>query len=341
MKFVDEAVIYVRSGDGGRGCISFRRERFVPKGGPDGGDGGRGGNVIIIAAQNLTSLLDFKYKQHFIAKRGGNGRGKKCHGKDAPDLIIRVPAGTVIKDIDKEEVIGDLVEPDEWLLIAKGGRGGRGNARFATSTNQAPRYAEPGESGEEKRIKLELKLLADAGIIGLPNAGKSTLIASLSAARPKIASYPFTTLTPNLGVVRYRDFKTFVVADIPGLIKDAHRGAGLGTRFLRHIERTSLLLHVIDISPEAGHNPLEAFEIVTGELSSFDPELLKKRHIVVLNKIDALGEEKRIVTETENTFKRKGLEVYSISAVTGEGVGNLINAIGRHIFENEEGAGNG
>lgn len=332
MKFIDEATIYVRSGDGGRGCVSFRREKFVPRGGPDGGDGGRGGSVIIVADPDLTSLLDFKYKKEFVAKRGEHGRGKKCHGRNAPDLIIRVPVGTIVKDAESGEVIKDLVRPGEEVLVAKGGRGGRGNARFATPTNQAPRYAEPGEKGVGRWIKLELKLLADVGIVGLPNAGKSTLISRISAARPKIAPYPFTTLTPNLGVVRYDEYRTFVVADIPGLIEGAHKGKGLGLRFLRHVERTRLLLHVIDASSPS---PLKDFEVIMEEMASFDSTLLEKERIVVLNKIDLLNE-RGLLDDLKGTFTEKGIEVYPVSALTGEGVEGLVKAIGRHLSEDKD-----
>src|SRR3989337_1963612 len=249
VKFVDEGKIYVKSGRGGKGCVSFRREKFVPRGGPNGGDGGNGGSVILIARQNMSSLLDHRYKQHYKAENGEHGRGKDQHGKNAPTLLVPVPVGTVVKDFFTGEILGDLTEDGDTLVVAKGGRGGRGNARFATPTNRAPRYAEPGEEAEERTLLLELKLLADVGIIGFPNAGKSTLISRISAARPKIADYPFTTLIPNLGVVSYNEGKTFVVADIPGLIKGAHEGTGLGIKFLRHIERTKVLIHLIDLFP--------------------------------------------------------------------------------------------
>ena len=266
VRFIDEAKIYVRSGRGGRGCVSFRREKFVPRGGPDGGDGGNGGDVILVAQRNVSSLLDHRYRQHYIAQNGEHGKGKNQHGKNAPPLIVPVPVGTVVKDFYTGEILGDMVEEGQTLVVARGGRGGRGNARFATSTNQAPRYAEPGEEGEERTLLLELKLLADVGIVGFPNAGKSTLISRISAARPKIADYPFTTIVPNLGVVRYNEGKTFVVADIPGLIKGAHEGAGLGIRFLKHIERTRLLIHLLDLSPLTGRNPIEDYHVLNEEL---------------------------------------------------------------------------
>ncbi len=329
MKFVDEATIHVRSGDGGRGCVSFRREKFVPRGGPDGGDGGRGGNVILLADPHMTSLLDFKYKREFIAKRGEHGKGKKCHGRNAPDLVIKVPVGTVVKDARTGEVIADLTTPGQQVLVAKGGRGGRGNARFATPTNQAPRFAEPGEKGEERWIKLELKLLADVGIVGLPNAGKSTLISRVSGARPRVASYPFTTLTPSLGVVRLKEDRTFVVADIPGLIEGAHRGKGLGLQFLRHIERTRLLLHVIDITSPS---PMEDFETIERELASYNPKLLEKERIVALNKIDLI-EDRDMIEGTKRAFEERGIEVYPVSALTGEGIEGLVEAIGKRIVK--------
>ncbi|HSE83689.1 MAG TPA: GTPase ObgE, partial [Thermodesulfobacteriota bacterium] len=268
VKFIDEAKINVKSGRGGNGCASFRREKYVPRGGPNGGDGGDGGDVIVIAKENMTSLLDYRYKRHYRAESGEHGKGKDQHGKSAPPLLIPVPIGTVIKDLSTERILGDLTEDGQTLVVAKGGRGGKGNARFATSTNQAPKKAEPGEEGEEKDLLLELKLLADVGIIGFPNAGKSTLISRISAARPKIADYPFTTLVPNLGVVSYGENKTFVVADIPGLIKGAHEGTGLGIKFLRHIERTRILIHLLDLSPFTERDPIEDYHAMNEELEA-------------------------------------------------------------------------
>ncbi len=333
MKFVDEVTVYVRSGDGGKGCVSFRREKFVPKGGPDGGDGGKGGDVVFIADRNLSSLLDFKYKQHLIAKRGEHGRGKKCHGRNAPDLVVKVPVGTLLRDADTGDVIGDLVGDGDRLVVARGGRGGRGNARFVSSTNQAPRYAEPGEAGEEKRLRLELKLLADVGIIGLPNAGKSTLISRISAAHPRIAPYPFTTLIPNLGVVQLEDYRRFVVADIPGVIEDAHKGVGLGIRFLKHIERSKILLHVIDVSRS---DPIHDYDTVISELGSFNPELLEKTQIIALNKVDTIKGDRERLKTIEGEFKAKGLEVYPVSAITGEGIEGLIQGIVRDLYKRED-----
>ena len=257
MQFVDYTKIYVKAGDGGRGCVAFRREKYVPRGGPSGGDGGRGGHIIFKASRELNTLLDLRYQREYRAKRGQHGMGKKMHGRDGEDRIIPVPVGTVIKDADTEEVLADLDSEGVETIIAKAGRGGQGNAHFATPTRQAPKFAQPGEEGEEKNLIIELKLLADVGLIGLPNAGKSTLISVISSARPKIADYPFTTLTPNLGVVKLKDFRSFVVADIPGLIEGAHKGAGLGFQFLRHVERTSLLLHLVDASDMPETDPVE------------------------------------------------------------------------------------
>ncbi|HEX9830175.1 MAG TPA: GTPase ObgE, partial [Thermodesulfobacteriota bacterium] len=266
--------------------MSFRREKFVPRGGPNGGDGGDGGDVILVARQNMTSLLDHRYKQHYKAESGEHGRGKDQHGKTAPALLVPVPIGTVVREFLTGEILGDLAEDGQILCVAKGGRGGRGNARFATSTNQAPRHTEPGQEGQERTLILELKLLADVGIIGLPNAGKSTLISRISAARPKIADYPFTTLVPNLGVVSYDEGKTFVIVDIPGLIKGAHKGAGLGIKFLRHIERTRILIHLLDLSPLTERGPIEDYRLMNEELEAYSPELKKKPQVIVLNKID-------------------------------------------------------
>ncbi len=329
-KFIDEAKITVRSGDGGNGCLSFRREKYVPKGGPNGGDGGRGGDVIIVADENISSLLDFKYKRYYRAQRGEHGKGKNQHGKDAPDLYIPVPVGTIIKESSSGKVLADLTKDGQKFIVAKGGKGGRGNARFATPTNQAPRYAEPGKKGKEVEIILELKLLADVGIIGFPNAGKSTLISCISAAKPKIADYPFTTLIPNLGVVTYGEGESFVIADIPGIIEGAHRGTGLGIRFLKHVERTDLLLHLIDISPHTERDPVEDYEILNQELSKFSKELSIKPQIVVLNKID-ITEAKEILPEIKARFKEKGIEVSEISAAEGKGTKELVYRIAHEL----------
>ena len=322
MKFIDEVKIFVKSGDGGRGCVSFRREKFVPKGGPDGGDGGKGGDIILEASARLSTLLDLQYQQHYLAKRGEHGKGKNQQGKDAPNLIITVPVGTLVKDEDNT-VIKDIALERERLTVAKGGRGGKGNVRFATSTNRAPRYAEEGGEGKGKWLKLELKLLADVGIIGLPNTGKSTLISKVSAAKPKIAEYPFTTLIPTLGVVRYGDYKSFVIADIPGLIKGANLGVGLGTRFLRHIEKTSLLLHLIDISEANHRDSIDDFNTINNELALYSPFLAKKPQIIAINKMD-LSESKDNFPMVKERFKRLGMEIFPISAITGKGIKPLI-----------------
>lgn len=330
VKFIDEAKIYVRSGRGGNGCVSFRREKFVPRGGPDGGDGGNGGDILIKAVTNKNSLLDHRYTQHYRAKNGQHGRGKNKHGKTAPSLTIPVPIGTVVKNYDTDEIIGDLTVNGQEIVVAKGGRGGRGNSRFTTSVNRAPKYAEQGEEGEEKSIKLELKLLADISVIGFPNAGKSTLISKISAARPKVAEYPFTTLTPNLGVVSYNEGKTFIVADIPGLISGAHMGAGLGIRFLKHIERTKIIIHLIDISPLTKREPLEDYRILNNELDAYSPDLKTKPQIVALNKIDIKEANERL-PEIRKRFKKLGVEVFPISAVTGEGIPELIRETTRQL----------
>ena len=322
VKFIDEAKIYIKSGDGGRGCVSFRREKYVPRGGPNGGDGGNGGDVVMIAKRNMSSLLDHRYQQHYRAKRGEHGRGKDQHGKNAEDLYIPVPLGTIIKMQESGEVLGDLTKDEETLIVAKGGNGGKGNARFVTSTNQAPKTAEPGGEGEEKTLLLELKLLADVGIIGFPNAGKSTLISRISAARPKIADYPFTTLVPNLGVVSFGDGDTFVVADIPGLIEGAHEGAGLGIQFLRHIERTKILVHMIDLSPVTERDPVEDYKVMNKELKSYSEELYVKPQIVAANKID-ITEAKERLEILKEFCDEEGIRLYPISSATGEGLDEL------------------
>lgn len=321
-KFIDRVKIYVRAGKGGDGAVAFLREKYRPKGGPAGGDGGRGGNVILVATSSKNTLLDFKYKKHFIAEDGEPGKGKKMHGKKGEDLIIYVPVGTVVKDAQTGEIICDLVKDGQTCIVARGGKGGRGNARFATPTNQAPTYAEKGEPGEEKWIILELKLIADVGLIGFPNVGKSTLLARLTRANPKIADYPFTTLSPNLGVMELDWDRRLVIADIPGLIEDAHKGAGLGHEFLRHIERTKFLAHIIDVSDFREREPIQAFEAINKELALYSQELVKKPQIVVANKIDALSD-KELIEDLKNYFKERGYEFYAISALTGEGLEEL------------------
>ncbi|GAB6066348.1 GTPase ObgE [Aquifex pyrophilus] len=335
-KFVDRVKIYVRAGKGGDGAVAFLREKYRPKGGPAGGDGGKGGDVILVATSSKHTLLDFKYKKHFVAQNGQPGKGKNMHGKNGEDLIIYVPVGTVVKDANTGKVICDLVREGQRCVVAKGGKGGRGNARFATPTNQAPTYAEKGEPGEEKWIILELKLIADVGLVGFPNAGKSTLLSKLTRANPKIADYPFTTLTPNLGVMELDWERRLVIADIPGLIEDAHKGAGLGHEFLRHIERTKLLAHVIDVSDFREREPLEAFEAINRELYLYSPELAKKPQIVVANKIDALSD-KELLKELKKAFEERGYEFYAVSALTGEGLSELKEALWRKYEEISKG----
>lgn len=330
MKFVDEVKIYAKAGDGGRGCVSFRREKFVPLGGPDGGDGGHGGAIKLEVDSNISTLLDLRYGQHCKAGRGEHGRGKNMHGKGGDDLTIRVPAGTLVYDFDTGELLADLTDPGQQLDLLNGGRGGRGNARFVSSTNRAPRHAQPGEPGEERTLRLELKLLADVGLVGLPNAGKSTLISSISAAKPKIADYPFTTLVPNLGLVRYGDYSSFVVADIPGLIEGASDGQGLGTRFLRHVERTDLFLHLVDLSGLQEGDPFENFDMINRELERHNPEMARKKQIVVLSKMD-VTEVRELEQEARDHFASLGYPVHSISAVTGEGLKELVHLVGAEL----------
>ena len=321
--FIDQAKIFVAGGPGGNGCCSFRREKFVPKGGPDGGDGGHGGSVWLEADDSMNTLLSFRYQQHYTAPRGRHGEGADKTGRSGEDLLVRVPVGTVVLDEDAVRQLADLGQAGDRFLAAKGGRGGRGNAQFATSTNRAPRRADPGEAGEERWVQLELKLLADVGILGFPNAGKSTLISRISAARPKIADYPFTTLVPNLGVVRSGD-RTIVVADIPGLIEGAHLGHGLGTRFLRHVERTKLLLHLVDVSPASGRDPVRDVEIIDAELAAYSEDLARRPQILVASKMDAAQEPERVRALERHARKRK-VPLLKISAVTGEGIPELIH----------------
>ncbi|MBA3071550.1 MAG: GTPase ObgE [Nitrospirae bacterium] len=334
MQFVDYTKIYVKAGDGGRGCVSFRREKYVPRGGPNGGDGGRGGHIIFRASRELNTLLDLRYQREYKAKRGQHGMGKKMHGKNGEDRIIPVPVGTVIKDADTEEVLADIGSEGVETIIAKGGRGGQGNAHFATPTRQAPKFAQPGEEGEEENLIIELKLLADVGLIGLPNAGKSTLISVISSARPKIADYPFTTLTPNLGVVKLKDFRSFVVADIPGLIEGAHRGAGLGFQFLRHVERTSLLLHLVDASDMSESDPVEDLKKINKELELYSAKLLKKTQAVVGTKTDIAIEKKRL-RKLARYCKSKNIDFFPVSAVTGKGIKELLLYLSTRIEGNK------
>jgi GTPase len=330
MKFVDQVRIEVKSGDGGRGCVSFLREKFVPLGGPDGGDGGHGGHVYFIVDDALSTLLDYRYMHHCKAKNGMPGLGKTKHGKKGESLELRVPAGTLVYDDETDELLADLTEVGEPILFIRGGQGGRGNARFATSTNRAPRHAQPGIAGETKSLRLELKLLADVGIVGLPNAGKSTLISTVSAAKPKIADYPFTTLVPNLGVVPYDGFKTMVLADIPGLISGASEGHGLGTRFLRHVERTDLFLHLVDLSCMQEGDPLENFQMINNELNRYDETLADKPQLVVMTKID-IPEVREQAEELREHFESLGYPVMTISAVTKEGLKELVTKVGKEL----------
>ncbi|WP_163328468.1 GTPase ObgE [Desulfurobacterium thermolithotrophum] len=331
-QFIDRAKIFVQGGHGGNGCVAFRREKFVPKGGPSGGNGGKGGDVILEADRNVHTLLDFKYKRHYKAERGRHGEGNKRTGRSGEDLIIKVPVGTVVKDAETGKVLGDLTKHAQRLIVAKGGRGGRGNAEFATPTRRAPDFAEPGEPGEERWVELELKLLADVGLIGFPNAGKSTFLSRVTAAKPEIADYPFTTLRPILGVAKVGDF-SFVVADIPGLIEGAHAGKGLGHEFLRHVERTKLLLHLIDLT-DMTRDPKEAFEKINKELELYSPELTQKPQIVVGTKIDALTDRSKI-EELKNYFEKKGYPFFAVSAVTGEGMNELMWFVSKKLKELE------
>ena len=330
MKFVDEARIHVKAGDGGNGCVSFRRERFIPRGGPNGGDGGKGGDVILQADTQLSTLLDLTYPKPFRAQKGQHGKGKDQTGKNGEDLIIRIPAGTLIRDDQTEEVLQDLLFDSQQYIVAEGGRGGRGNARFATPTLRAPRHAQKGEKGQERWLRLELKLLADVGLMGYPNVGKSTFLSRISSARPKIADYPFTTLVPNLGVVRREDHQSFVVADIPGLIEGASKGAGLGLTFLRHVERTRLLIHLLDISEEPSRDAVKDYHALNQELKASPHSLQEKTQFIALNKIDLPSVRER-AKDIENQFERMGLRLYLISGQTGEGVGELMETVSRTL----------
>jgi len=330
--FVDRAKIHVKAGDGGKGCLAFRREKYVPRGGPSGGDGGNGGNLYFRSTAHLNTLIRFKYQQHFKAGRGGHGSGKNRHGKDGEALFIEVPVGTQVYDEANGELLFDLDEEGHVECGARGGRGGRGNAAFATSTNQAPRKVEDGQPGEEATLILELKVLADVGIVGYPNAGKSTLISVISAAKPKIADYPFTTLTPNLGVVTYGEYSSFIVADIPGLIEGAHQGSGLGYQFLRHVERTRLLVHLVDVSDSGESDPVQSVETIIKEMALYDAGLVKKPEIITASKIDVASSDK--LKRLRSYCQKKALPFQSISAVTGEGIPELKNTIVKHLEVN-------
>jgi len=333
--FIDEAKIRVKAGDGGNGCMAFRREKFVPRGGPSGGDGGHGGDVIMESTQRHNTLMYFRYNPEHKAERGEHGMGSNCTGREGHDVVLKVPVGTELYDAETGELVHDFSHPDERIVIAKGGRGGRGNQHFATPTHQAPREHELGRPGEERAYRLELKVLADVGLVGFPNVGKSTLISRISAAKPKVADYPFTTLEPNLGVVSIGEApheESYVVADIPGLIEGAHLGAGLGVQFLRHIERTRLLVHLVDVSDASGRpDPVEDFKVIMGELRSFGHGLDEKPMIVVASKADVANPDK--LKKLQAMAKRKKLPFYEISAVTGAGIDKLKYAIGKRVDE--------
>jgi len=329
--FVDEVVIDVKAGDGGNGSVAFRKEKYVPRGGPNGGDGGKGGDVYLEADSNLSTLLDFRYQRHYEALRGIHGTSRDMSGKNAGDITLKVPVGTTATDVETERILTDLTKHGQRVVIARGGQGGRGNAHFASSVQQAPKYAENGEPGEERQIKLELKLLADVGLIGYPNVGKSTLIAALSAAKPKIADYPFTTLVPNLGVVRVDEERTFVIADIPGLIEGASEGVGLGHQFLRHVERTRLLCHLIDISGTTGREPLDDYAVINRELAAYDDKLAQLPQVIVLNKSDIADEEEAELLRAE--FAEEDKPVFVISAATRTGLEPLVYFLAERLAE--------
>ena len=331
--FIDEIDIHVQGGDGGAGCISFRREKFVPRGGPDGGDGGNGGTVWLEADPALTTLLDFHYKRHYKAERGEHGKGANRHGASGEDLLVRVPLGTVVTDRDTGEELGDLTTPGQRVLAIAGARGGRGNARFVSSINRAPRRADLGRPGTGRWLHLELKLLADVGVIGFPNAGKSTLVSRVSAATPRIADYPFTTLAPTLGIVRVDVERTFVIADLPGLIPGASEGKGLGHQFLRHTERTRLLVHLLDLDPANGRDPVDDLAVIDAELEAYSPELARRPQIVVANKADLFEPDAARLAAIERHCKSAGRPFHAISAATGAGVPDLVRAIARRLEE--------
>jgi GTPase len=322
--FIDEAHIHVKAGDGGNGCVSFRREKYIPKGGPDGGDGGNGGSVIFLADVNKDTLLDFAGKHHWLAQRGQGGMGSKCSGKSGEDLVILVPVGTMIHDVEHGIMLADLDKPEKRVVIAKGGKGGRGNVHFKGPKNQTPRFAEPGTEGQERTLRLELKLIADVGLVGMPNAGKSTLLRAISAARPKVADYPFTTLEPQLGIVELVGGRRLVVADIPGLIEGAKDGAGLGHAFLKHIERTKIIVHLLDLYPTDGSDPAKNYKVIRKELEAFSTDLAKKKEIIAANKLDLATDDDAL---TSLKKKLKGKKIYPISGVSRQGVESLLEEI--------------
>lgn len=344
MQFIDEAIVEVHAGNGGNGCMSFRREKHRPLGGPSGGDGGHGGDIVFIADTNLSTLLDQRYKRHYTGNNGEHGRGKDQHGRGGSIMEVRLPVGTLIFDIESDRLLCDFETAGQQFIAAKGGRGGRGNINFITPSRQAPDYAEDGRGGELRKLRLELKLLADVGVIGFPNVGKSTFIAGISKAKPKIANYPFTTLTPNLGVIRAPGRNAFVMADVPGLIPGAHKGIGLGTRFLRHVERTSVFLHMLELAEDNTRDPLKDFEQILEELTLYDEmtgnELMKKPTVVALNKVEDLELQEICLKEYAPYFKKKGIPFFVISAITGEGVEPLLHFLTdiheKLIFRREE-----
>ncbi|QDE88738.1 GTPase ObgE [Myxococcus xanthus] len=332
MKFVDEVRIFVKAGDGGNGAVSFRREKYIERGGPNGGDGGNGGSVVFVADPQLTTLLDYRYQQHHRAKNGEHGMGSDCNGRAAEDMVLKVPVGTLVKDANTGELLVDLSETGQRWVAAKGGRGGLGNMNFATSTRQTPRFAQDGTKGEELTLRLELKLLADVGLLGFPNAGKSTFISRVSRARPKVADYPFTTLVPNLGMVQYKDGLSFVMADIPGIIEGASEGVGLGHQFLRHVERCKVLIHLIDMGAEGeGRAPLHDFDVLNAELGKYSPELASKPQVVAANKLDLPDAQARLEGFTE-ALRERGIRVYPVSCATGEGMQPLMDSVAEVLF---------
>ncbi len=329
--FVDQVKVTLRAGKGGNGCVSFRRERGVPRGGPDGGRGGDGGSIYLVSDENLHTLAFFRFHPINKARKGAHGEGGNRQGKRGEDLFLRVPVGTIVREKDEEDILFDFVSSDKQYLIVKGGRGGRGNASFASPTHQSPREWGEGQLGEEKEFILELKLIADVGLVGFPNVGKSTLISKISAAKPAIADYPFTTLVPNLGVVDMDELRSFVIADIPGLIEGAHRGHGLGTKFLKHVERTKILLHLVDVSPYTGRNPVQDFKTVLKEIEAFSPRLVERHQILAANKIDLLEEKKGGLEDLKKLARREGLPFFAISALKKEGLGKLVNELARTL----------
>lgn len=335
MKFIDEVTLYTTSGHGGAGCVAFRHEKFIEFGGPSGGDGGKGGDVIFEATSGLSTLLELRHRPHQKAENGHNGMGKNRHGAGGKDLLIKVPVGTVVKDAETDDILADLTENGQVVVLLKGGRGGQGNARFASATNKAPKFAQPGEENEERKLRLELKLMADVGLLGLPNAGKSSLISKVSAARPKIADYPFTTMVPSLGVVPYKNYRSFVMADIPGIIEGANEGAGLGHRFLKHLERSGILLHLVDISWMPERDPMAEYESINNELALFSPELAAKEQIVVITKTD-LTKTMDELPAIKSKFEALGVTVFPVSSATGEGVEQLLDEIAKRLWGKQE-----